>query len=191
MFLKRAVALGLSCAVAVSLVPMFTGNSEVKADEWVKSKENTKYGLQLVKNPERPSSSSTPWQGNYVYFGKNNGNPIKFRVLDCDSTAYGGNTLFLDSDMLFDKQKYDEDSSVWADSDLRKYFNGEIFKATEMQLDVIDIINCLFSEVNPIPVKYAASRMGICKNILRMPLTPMSDDKAQKLEGLMKELNLI
>ncbi len=128
MFLKRAVALGLSCAVAVSLVPMFTGNSEVKADEWVKSKENTIYGLQLVKNPKRPSSSSTPWQGNYVYFGKNNGNPIKFRVLDCDSTAYGGNTLFLDSDMLFDKQKYDEDSSVWADSDLRKYFNGEFIE---------------------------------------------------------------
>ena len=49
----------------------------------------------------------------------------------------------------------------------------------------------LFYEVNPIPVKYAASRMGICKSILRMPLTPMSEDKAQKLEGLMKELNLI
>ena len=49
----------------------------------------------------------------------------------------------------------------------------------------------LFYEVNPIPVKYAASRMGICKNILRMPLTPMSEDKAQKLEALMKELNII
>ena len=49
----------------------------------------------------------------------------------------------------------------------------------------------LFYEVNPIPVKYAASRMGICKNILRMPLTPMSEDKAAKLEELMKELNLI
>ena len=49
----------------------------------------------------------------------------------------------------------------------------------------------LFYEVNPIPVKYAASRMGICKNILRMPLTPMSEDKAAKLEALMKELNLI
>ena len=49
----------------------------------------------------------------------------------------------------------------------------------------------LFYEVNPIPVKYAASRMGICKNILRMPLTPMSEDKAAKLDILLKELNLI
>ncbi len=49
----------------------------------------------------------------------------------------------------------------------------------------------LFYEVNPIPVKYAASKMGICKNILRMPLTPMSDEKAQKLEALMKELKII
>ena len=49
----------------------------------------------------------------------------------------------------------------------------------------------LFYEVNPIPVKYAASKLGLCQNILRMPLTPMSDENAARLDILLKELKLI
>lgn len=49
----------------------------------------------------------------------------------------------------------------------------------------------LFYEVNPIPVKYAASKMGLCQNLLRLPLTPMSSEKAAKLEKLMLDLKII
>ena len=43
---------------------------------------------------------------------------------------------------------------------IKNYFDGKIEEATKMQLDVIDLIKCLFSEVNPIPVKYALNKMG-------------------------------
>ena len=122
---KRAGALILSSAITLSLLPKVTGNSEVKADEWVKSIDNTRHGVLSISNPVAPTGKDSSWQGNYVYFGNNNGDPIKFRVLSKNTEAYGGKTLFLDCDQLFDKQKFDDDSNVWADSDLRKYFNGE------------------------------------------------------------------
>ena len=53
------------------------------------------------------------------------------------------------------------------------------------------IDEALFYEVNPIPVKYAAYKMGLCQNILRLPLTPLSENNAQRLEAIMKDLQLI
>lgn len=53
------------------------------------------------------------------------------------------------------------------------------------------LFHSLFLEVNPIPVKFACSKLGLCRNILRLPLTPMSQEPSQKLESVMRELNLI
>jgi 4-hydroxy-tetrahydrodipicolinate synthase len=44
-----------------------------------------------------------------------------------------------------------------------------------MQLDFIPLVDALFSEVNPIPVKAAMAEMGYCEDYLRLPLTPMED----------------
>jgi 4-hydroxy-tetrahydrodipicolinate synthase len=60
-----------------------------------------------------------------------------------------------------------------------------------MQLRYIPLINALFSEVNPIPAKAACAAMGFGENYLRLPLTPMSADKAEVLYGLMRAENLI
>lgn len=49
----------------------------------------------------------------------------------------------------------------------------------------------LFSEVNPIPVKYAASKMGLCENILRLPLTPIEQQNADKLDAELASLGII
>ena len=72
-----------------------------------------------------------------------------------------------------------------------KYFNGEIEEATKMQLDVIDLIDALFKEVNPIPVKYALNLMGYNFGIPRMPLIELSDSNKEKMKEIMKKYNLI
>ena len=72
-----------------------------------------------------------------------------------------------------------------------KYFNGEVKEATKMQLEVIDLIDALFSEVNPIPVKYALNLMGYNFGIPRMPLIELSDSNKEKMKKVMKKHNLI
>lgn len=66
------------------------------------------------------------------------------------------------------------------------YFNKEIEKATKMQLDAIPLIEALFSDVNPIPVKEALNVLGYNFGNTRLPLVPMSKDKREKLEKLLK-----
>ena len=60
-----------------------------------------------------------------------------------------------------------------------------------MQLDVLDLINSLFCEVNPIPVKYALNLMGYDFGIPRLPLVELSDSNKIKLENLMKKHKII
>ena len=71
------------------------------------------------------------------------------------------------------------------------YLEGRIAEAAKAQLDLLPFINALFCEVNPIPVKAALAAMGFCENYLRLPLTPMSEEKWPRLEKCMKEQNLI
>ena len=53
------------------------------------------------------------------------------------------------------------------------------------------LMNSLFLETNPIPVKYAVSQQGLCKNILRLPLSEMSEENSEKLKSVMQELEII
>lgn len=71
------------------------------------------------------------------------------------------------------------------------YMNGNIEAARRAQLDLLPLINALFCEVNPIPVKAAVAAMGYCENYLRLPLTTMEPEHEAKLLSLMKEQNLI
>ena len=72
-----------------------------------------------------------------------------------------------------------------------KFFSGDVKGAAALQCELLPLINALFSEVNPIPVKAAMSAMGFCKNYLRMPLVPMEEAHWLKLQALMKEQGLI
>lgn len=72
-----------------------------------------------------------------------------------------------------------------------KFFAGDIEGARKLQLELFPLIRALFSEVNPIPVKAALSKMGFCDNYFRLPLVPMSKEKEEILYKLMKEQNLI
>lgn len=68
------------------------------------------------------------------------------------------------------------------------YFSGDIEKSRQLQFKINPLIKLLFAEVNPIPVKKAASIMNLCENVLRLPLTEMQAENAQLLE---KELQKI
>lgn len=72
-----------------------------------------------------------------------------------------------------------------------EYLNGNTDLARKMQLDVLDLTEALFSEVNPIPVKEALNQMDFDFGEPRMPLTPMSTDKAKVLNKSLKRHNLI
>lgn len=72
----------------------------------------------------------------------------------------------------------------------KNYFNGNTAEATKMQLDYLALVNALFCEVNPIPVKAATAAMGYGKNFLRLPLTPMEEANEKKLLALMREAGI-
>lgn len=72
-----------------------------------------------------------------------------------------------------------------------RFISGDVKGACDMQLHYLPLIDALFSEVNPIPVKAAMAAMGMCENTLRLPLTPMSEDKAARLYQLMRSEGLI
>ena len=69
------------------------------------------------------------------------------------------------------------------------YFNGDVMKAAKMQIDAIPLINALFSEVNPIPVKEALNICGYDFGEPRLPLIPISEQNKKVLEKCLKELN--
>lgn len=73
----------------------------------------------------------------------------------------------------------------------KKYMAGDTAGALAMQLDLLPLVDALFCEVNPIPVKAAVAAMGYCENYLRLPLTPMEPEHEEHLLSLMREKNLI
>ncbi len=72
----------------------------------------------------------------------------------------------------------------------KNYFNGNTAEATKMQLDYLALVNALFCEVNPIPVKAACAAMGYGENYLRLPLTTMEEANEKKLLSLMREAGI-
>ena len=71
------------------------------------------------------------------------------------------------------------------------FFAGNIEASRKAQLDLIPLINALFSEVNPIPAKAAMAAMGFCEDYLRLPLTKMEEGHKAVLLKLMAEQGLI
>ena len=71
------------------------------------------------------------------------------------------------------------------------FLKGDVTRARDLQLELLPLINALFSDVNPIPVKAAMAHMGFCDNYLRLPLVELAKDKEEVLVKLMKEQNLI
>ena len=73
----------------------------------------------------------------------------------------------------------------------QKFFDGDVKGSMEMQLRAIPLINQLFSEVNPIPVKAAMNLMGKEVGPLRLPLTEMEPEHQRTLAAAMKEYGIL
>lgn len=68
--------------------------------------------------------------------------------------------------------------------------NGNIDKARDLHLKYFSLIKALFTEVNPVPVKAAASLMDLCQNELRLPLTKANESTIEILREKLKEFGL-
>ena len=69
--------------------------------------------------------------------------------------------------------------------------SGDFVSAGKLQLKLRKLCEALFWEVNPIPVKTALSRMGYCREILRLPLCEMEEENRGRLEQVLTESRLI
>ena len=71
------------------------------------------------------------------------------------------------------------------------FFKGDIKTARKLQLEALPLVDALFSEVNPIPVKKALNLMGMEVGPLRSPLCEMSEANAKKLAEVMKNYGIL
>ena len=68
---------------------------------------------------------------------------------------------------------------------------GDTRTAMQIQNRLLPLHKGLFVEANPIPVKWAAARMGLCSQAIRLPLTPFSENLRPALDQLLKSTGLI
>lgn len=72
-----------------------------------------------------------------------------------------------------------------------KFLEGDIKEATKLQIEAIPLVNALFCEVNPIPVKTAMNMMGMEVGPLRMPLCEMEECNKEILKKAMVDYGLM
>jgi 4-hydroxy-tetrahydrodipicolinate synthase len=68
---------------------------------------------------------------------------------------------------------------------------GDAKTAREIHFKLLSLNKLLFAEPNPVPVKWAMQRLGLCGGALRLPMVPMSDSLVAPLEGAMREAGLL
>ena len=72
-----------------------------------------------------------------------------------------------------------------------KFFEGDVKGSMELQLNALPLIEQLFCEVNPIPVKKAMNLMGMEVGGLRMPLTELTEAHTETLKKEMKDFGIL
>lgn len=72
-----------------------------------------------------------------------------------------------------------------------KFLAGDVAGSAKMQFEVLELVDALFCEVNPIPVKHALNLMGMEVGPLRMPLCPMEDANLERLKKAMKNYGIL
>lgn len=73
----------------------------------------------------------------------------------------------------------------------RLYFDGKVKESAQLQLKLLKLINALFCEVNPVPVKTAMAAMGWCSEEMRLPLCEMEDTHKAQLLQILRDYALI
>lgn len=144
-FFKRGTALALSAAMAISLLPVISPLSKVDAATTETEKTITGLGIAGIGNPYGSHngdklSTTDSWKGSYVYYGKYDGEPIKYRVLDTESRysfSTGASSMLLQTDKVVGPQVYSytfagkttsTEQYSYADSSLVKWMNETGYK---------------------------------------------------------------
>jgi len=68
---------------------------------------------------------------------------------------------------------------------------GDVKKAMDIQFRLMPLHKHLFVEANPIPLKWAMSRLGLCGETMRLPLTPMSRQHVPTVEAALQSAGLL
>ncbi len=100
--LTRGLAFLLTTIIAIgiiSYVPNDTANVHTVYGSTT-AKTIAGLGTDIIADPIAPTSTSDAWKGSYVYFGIYDGSSVKYRVLDSNTTAFGGTTMLLDCDSI-------------------------------------------------------------------------------------------
>ena len=67
--------------------------------------------------------------------------------------------------------------------------NGDWERGREIHYELLPLFRALFVETNPIPVKTAASILGLCSDEMRLPMIPLQDENLDTLRRVMEESN--
>ena len=99
-------------------------------EEIIKDQSNTSLGVTAIVNPTPSDNAFSPWTGSFVYFGKYTGTPLKFRVLQKDSTAHTtSSALFLDCDVILRDIEFGG-SNKWSESYVKKWLDEDYFTSS-------------------------------------------------------------
>lgn len=73
-----------------------------------------------------------------------------------------------------------------------KLFNaGEVSQAREIHLHYLELMREIFMTTNPIPIKAAMARLGLCGEYYRLPMTPLSEELSIRLDWLLEEYRIV
>lgn len=69
--------------------------------------------------------------------------------------------------------------------------SGENGAALSEQQTLLPLIDAMFAETNPAPVKYALARLGLCSEEMRLPMSEVCDDTRRLIDGILKKFEFI
>jgi len=134
---KRFLAWAMAAVMTIAVLPVINKPLAVHAES---DKTIASVGANVIAAPKAPTSWEDYWTGNYVWYGKYEGEPLKYRVLDPYTEEFGGKTMLLDCNTalyqdvfaFYDENgeeifQYDIDGpkpSEWSNSYLKANMNG-------------------------------------------------------------------
>ena len=124
---RKIAAAIMAVAMTLQAAPLAGLGLTVHAEgEWSKFADGiTTLGTSVISAPKAPEQNTDAWTGSYVYYGQYKNQPVKYRVLDPNTSVFGGNTMLLDCDttLFTDAFRDNVETNSWAGSDLYKVLN--------------------------------------------------------------------
>jgi 4-hydroxy-tetrahydrodipicolinate synthase len=74
---------------------------------------------------------------------------------------------------------------------IKAFKKGGIEEARKIHYKFLPLVNALFMETNPIPIKTASAMLGICNSEIRLPMCEMEESNKLKLEKILKDFKLL